>query len=46
MGLGTEQTTDRSIATLVGRMADGFSKLVSRETVADRIEGSRKKARS
>lgn len=38
MGLGTEQTTDRNIAALVGRMADGFSKLVSQHIQLARAE--------
>lgn len=38
MGLGTEQTTDRSIATLVGRMADGLGKLVSQHIELARAE--------
>jgi hypothetical protein len=38
MGLGTEQTTERGIATLVGRMADGFSKLASQHIELARVE--------
>ncbi len=38
MGLGTEQTTDRNIAALVGRMADGFSRLVSQHIQLARAE--------
>ena len=38
MGLGTEQTTDRNIAALVGRMADGISKLVSQHIQLARAE--------
>ncbi|XXF75767.1 phage holin family protein [Myxococcaceae bacterium GXIMD 01537] len=38
MGLGQEQTTDRGIAQLVGRMADGFSKLVSQHLQLARAE--------
>jgi hypothetical protein len=38
MGLGTEQTTDRGIAALVGRMADGFSRLVSQHIELARAE--------
>lgn len=38
MGLGTEQTTDRNIAALVGRMADGFSKLVNQHIQLARAE--------
>jgi hypothetical protein len=38
MGLGTEQTTERGIAALVGRMTDGFSRLVSQHIELARAE--------
>jgi uncharacterized membrane protein YqjE len=38
MGLGNDQTTDRGIAALVGRMADGFSRLVTQHLQLARME--------
>lgn len=37
MGLGTEQT-ERGLATLLGRMTDGFSKLVTQHLALARVE--------
>lgn len=38
MALGTEQTADRTITALVGRMADSFSRLVTQHLQLARME--------